>query len=300
MSKTKKRKVVENKDKVVEVNTKSSGRRRMELGNSEDTARRDSFKVQELRPDYSSGENVYVLLEAGYEVVQEHWFDVDGKAERVVCAVMGIEEAALREEKADNTYGYPDGCEPCAVMDDLYKSYPKNSGDVANDRARKVAGKISSRQSVYLIAGKGDLIKVRDAKTRKTNTEPDFSGGLVGKKLKLSGNAFKVLYDGIKENGFSKEKLVGMPFNLVGGRKQGNSHVIDRVDFFPEFKLKKLPKSRVTLNNVCVYDSERMEKIFGLFKKVLPDFLSGKKNIDSRSKTRAKSKTRVTGRSRRR
>jgi hypothetical protein len=282
--------------------SKSLGKRkRFELGDAEDTAKRDAFKIQELRPDYSSGVNVFAFVDVAYEIVQEHWFEVNGKAERVVCAVMGIEDDDLRTEKADNTYGYPEDCEPCAVMDDLYKSHPKDSGDVADERARKVASKISSKQSAYMIVAKGDLVKVRASlKSKKINTVPDFSEGLVIKKLKLSGNAFGVLYESIKEEGYTKEDLLGMPFNLVGGRKQGNSYVIDRVDFYPKHKLKKLPKNKVSLDNVAVYDPKRMDEIFGLFKKQLPDFLSGKKKMDSRSRAGARNKARAKGRRTRR
>lgn len=272
-----------------------STKKRMRLGDKGDRARKKSFGIQELRPDYKSEDNVFAIVDVAYETVQDHWIEVDGKTERIVCAVMGITDAT-RDEKIANTYGYPDGCGFCSTKKELYENHPKDSADAVDKRARDVAGRISSKKSVYLIVVKGTLDAFRASrKSKKTITEPKFEeNGLVVKKLKLTANAFEAFEDAIDEHGFDSDDLEGMPFNLVGGKKQGNSHVISRVDFFPKHKIKRLPKISISLDNVAVYDSKKAEKIFDLFQRELPDLLSGKKKLSAFGK--AKKAAKKTGR----
>lgn len=266
--------------------------KRMKLGSKSDRARKKSFGIQELRPDYKSGKNVFAIVAADYETVQEHWIEVDGKNERLVCPVMAIEDSS-RDEKIANTYGYADGCDFCATKKELYENHPKDSSDAVDKRARDIAKHVSSKQFVYLIVVKGVLDAFRASrKSKKTITEPKFEEeGLIAKKLKLSSNAFEVLEDAIEDADFEPEDLVGMPFNLVGGKKQGKSFVISRVEFYPDHKIKNIPKP-VSLDNVAVFDPKRYEKLFKLFKKAMPDLLSGKKKLTGYASKKKKTASR--------
>lgn len=290
----------------------SSGRRRMQLGNALDMAKKESFGSTDFKLDYKSADNVYALLSAEWEVVQDHWIELDNETERMSCAVHSLipsdpsasdydAKMDVYEEKADSTWGYPEGCKFCKMKKDFYENHSKDSADAVDKKGREIASKVGAKKAIYLKVVKGKLDSYR--KSRKSNevvTVPLFDEkALVGKRLRITDEAFNRLFESVKASGFKPEELVGMPFNMIGGRKQGNSFVIDRVELFPKEMIKKLPKSSVSFKGLSVYDSEKMDRVFKAFKELVPDYMSGKlkfKVFGSKSKPAPKSKKKVVRR----
>ncbi len=286
------------KDWLGEESKPTSNRKHMQLGDSNDMARKESFGVSALKPDYKSENNMFAFVTTEWETVQEHWVNIDGSSERIVCPVMAVADET-REEKIDNNWGYPDGCDLCKTKKDLYEGHPKDSKDRVDKMGRDIAGRASARKSHYLKVVKGNLVKFKASrKSNKIVTEPEFDeAALVGKPLKLTDDAFSTLFKAIREAGYTVEQLVGMPFNLVGGRKSGNAFVIDRVDFYPKQKLKKLPKNKISFDGLAVFDKEKYEKVYKEFKVAVPEWLSGRKKLADRfakvkPKAKSKAKTR--------
>jgi hypothetical protein len=267
----------------------------MQLGNRTDMARRKALSIVELRPDYKSARNVYAFVgdHPKYDPrvvnVPEHWAKVDGKPMRIVCGVMAVPKSDPEwYKKRENRYGYPEGCNLCKIAKDLFSKYKEGGKKSCKDslliRGFDLAKEIASRRVYYLEVIKGDLVRVKEK--NKVHMEPIFDEeALIVHRLKISDHAYDILFKAVEEAKYTGADLWGMPFNLVGGKSQGSTYVIDRIDFFDEYKLKKLPENRVDFSVLEVCDLDQINKVAGIWKEVIPDILAGRNKKRSRSST---------------
>lgn len=242
------------------------------------------------RLKYGEPVNMFALVHPEFILVQEHWLKIGKDTYRVVCKVHDTNDP----HKIANKWGFPEGCEFCAIKQRLYEEAPKDSKDAIDIRKRKIAKDVQAKASYYLYAikGEGDTKRLRGKKI----IEPFFENFIV-RKLQLTKDAFDKFYTAykeFKEQGFTSKDIIGLPVNFAGGTNEGGFTSIQSVEFYPKFKIKlsDIPDVPKTFGALDLVNSEQIDELLEKWNADYPKMLAGRSAKESKGKSKGK-KTKV-------
>ncbi len=242
----------------------------MTLGDAESSARYEAASADEsiYRLTYSDAVNMFALIHPDFLGVKEHWIKIGEDTTKVVC---GVHETG-EDQKIFSRWGYPEGCELCALASRLFDEAPKDSKDAMDIKKRKIARDIKANLSYYLFAvkGEGDAKRVKG----KRILEPYFENRIV-RKLVLSQAAFKTFYDAFKDSDFTPADVPGLPVNFVGGKNEGGFSQIQSIEFYPKFRINEIPDVPIHFGGLDVCDLNVIAKIAKAWSAELPKLLAG-------------------------
>lgn len=226
-----------------------------------------------LKFDENSKTPIYILS-IDYEEGFVHWVEtLDGRRMRVVCGG-GVEGKGFD----------PANCKICNHLVEGYREARALEGEDKQeaDKMRKKLNQMRANYSAELLAAKGELLKVKDAKTGKKTLSADFDEYEVG-VLALTETQFNAL-TGLKDSEqYPHVKTYGDLVNrviIVDKRKRdkgGKGAMYATIEFQP-LKAKSDPPDveydpdDFDLSEDFVLDEERIEQAFAL--------LSGEEDYD--------------------
>lgn len=263
--------------------TNGKGSTQFTLGDSKSEALYDStVSGSNYRLKYGDPINIYALVHPDFLMVQEHWIKIGEDNYRLVCPVHLTNDPA----KIGSRWGYPEGCKLCALKQTLYEEAPKDSKDAMDRKKRSVAYEISAKPAYYIFAtqGEGDTKRIRGKKIISPYFESD-----VVRKLILSKDAFTQFRNAFREQGFNSEDVPGLPVNFVGGKNAGGREQIQKVEFYKEFRLKKVPDASKDFGGIDKVNLSQIDEVYEKLQIELPSLLSGiKRNIPGKSSRKKK------------
>lgn len=175
------------------------------------------------------------ILDPNYEKGYAHYVKIGGKITRVVCAG-GLEGEGWA----------PDVCKLCAYALSLFQEAKKLAARKPNasKKLKKEASDIRATAAAELIVAKGELITIKDRKTGKRKTIPDFEGeGVEVGVLSLTKKQFDDL-TGLKsseEHPYVKTGKDLMNRPIVLDKKKRDGKMYATIKFIPAKKPLPVP-----------------------------------------------------------